>query len=330
MTRTPSEGVTIPKSYEELQQNWGKFIFDLLQRINKIQRNMDDLYQQIWLKLIEADFLTRFDDYKQTQMPKVLSAVDSCDLLGVTWVQWVTAMGLHHNGIPVLDEYGKVISRKKGRWMPTPINIAEFEAAGLAGYTSMAALYAFEDVIRLSFETHRCANGSLRRAFKKMGQDVRGGLLYGSERPEGAAKLPAVRVTKSMFKNYLAMAVGNHFANYCRTEFRRHKERPFQQPTFVEDDAPFWETALPDPKAVKSDTMVALSQAKQILSNTLFECLEGVQTPKKPEDHATEMFRHLYSGASLKQALCRMDLPPTVRSAVLNTIRPMAESYIML
>jgi len=330
MTPTPSEGSVVPKNYDELQKQYGALIYKLLLKYNKVERNMEDLHSYVWVKILEASLLERFEDYVSRQTPKVLSALECCVFLGVSWGQWITAMGSYHVGeARGTDQYGNV-RRRQGRWMPTPINLAEFEARGLPGYSAKSALFAFDDIVRLSVDEVRLNNGKIRRPFRVMGRDIDSeGRVVGETRPEGLIKFPDVHVTKAQFRNYLATAVLNHYANFCRTAERRHKERPVTLPAFLrEDDAPSWESTLPDQQA-GADTMLALAEARQMLSATLHECLDGVPSCKPVAEHETEVFSMLENGSSLMQALRDSNLPPKVRNAVLDTIRPLAADFAL-
>jgi hypothetical protein len=314
----------VPKNYNELHERYGKLIHIVLTKKNKVERNMEDLHSYIWMKILEAKLLERFEDYVRCQVPKVLTALEACELLGVSWGQWATAMWAYHKGVP-RKRQGKRgrIPRKKGRWMPTPINVAEFQARGLAGYSAKTALFAFSDIIQLSLDERQFKNGSVRKPFLLIGRNIQNGTVIGRDRPEGYLKFPVVRVTKSMFRNYLIMAVLNHYANFCRTEDRRHKERPYIPPPFVEDEAQAWETNLPDKKADAS-TMIALSEARKILSTTIRKALSGVESCKPIEEHETEVFASLENGASLMRALRDTALPPKICQCVVDTMRPLA------
>jgi hypothetical protein len=324
MTPKSSEGPVVPQSFTELQQQYGPLIHKLLCKYNKIERNMEDLHSHVWMKLLEANLLERFEEHVQRQAPKVLTAIEACDFLGVSWKQWTVAMSAYHKGTVVKDILGLPTKRrKKGRWMPTPINIDAVR------YNSKDAMFAFDDIIQLSLD-ERAPDGTIRRAFKVMGRQIDSeGNVVAETRPEGCAKFPDVPVTKAQFRNYLTMAVLNHYANFCRTEARRHKERPHTPPAYLRDDAdaPAWESTLPDTSHADVDTMMALAEARKMLSETLHECVDGVTLCKPIEEHETEVFAMLEEGASLMQALRASDLPSRVRNAVLDTIRPLAPEF---
>lgn len=320
MASTTSEGFVVPRSYTELQRQYGPYIQRLLGRFNKVERNFEDLHSHIWVKILEARVLERFDEYVEKQVPKVLSAIEACDLLGISWQQWRAAMSTYHKGIPTqIDEDGEVVQRRRGRWMPTPINAAEFQARGIDGHTSKYALFSFIDVLQLTLEER--IDGVLRKPFRVTGRMIDSeGNVIAQERPEGDIKIPEVRVTPSQFKNYLTMAVLNHYANFCRTMKRRHKERP-HTPHAQQEDATAWESTLPDQTQSPQDTMVELEQARGILKLTLEECLDGVQDCRPAEEHEVEIFTKLKEGQSLMQALRSADLPNRVRKSVLDVLR---------
>lgn len=329
MTLIPSEGSVVPGTYDELQQQYGGLIYKLLCKYNKIERNMEDLHSYVWVKILEANLLERFDEYVQNQVPKVLSALEVCDLLGVSFNQWRTAMWAYHKGDPrTYDANGGVLDRRQGRWMPTPINLAEFQAQGLAGYSAKTALFAFDDIIRLAADERRFKNGKIQGAFRLMGREIDlAGQILGETRVEGNIKLPEVHITRTQFRNYLTRSILNHYANFCRTAERRHKERPFTPPASWDEDSPSWEATVEDKHSADAHLKLTLVEARKILSDTLHECMDGVESCKPIEKHESEVFEMLENGASLMQALRESEIPPRVRTAVLDTIRPLAQEF---
>lgn len=315
----------IPEDYNDLQRQYGTLIYKTLLKANKVDRNFEDLLGYVWMKLLEARLLDRFKEHVQRQIPKVLTALQVCDFFGISWSQWIVAMGAYHKGVPSKYRWdGKIIARKKGRWMPTPINLAEFKAQGLAGYASKDALFDLEDIVKLSLDEKRLKNGNIRGAFLIMGREVRDGVIVGGERPEGYLKFPEVKTTRTQFKNYLLRAVMNHYANFCRTQNRKHKERP---QISTGEEAIIWENTLPDSKAVGTDNQVALKEAQKLLSETLREYLEGIQSDKEIEEYELEIFTSLGDGTSLMRALRNSDLPPKICKSIFETVRPRVNEF---
>lgn len=74
-------------------------------------------------------------------------------------------------------------------------------------------------------------------------------------------KLPPPKATKKHFLNYLKVAIGNRWANFCRYESRRHQERVWDtfsdQKSNVEDPAP-WEDRQEVPSNQEGCADVAL------------------------------------------------------------------------
>jgi hypothetical protein len=67
--------------------------------------------------------------------------------------------------------------------------------------------------------------------------------------------------------------------------------------------------------------MVELTEARQLLQETLADCLEDVPDCRPAQEHEAEIFGKLQEGQSLIQALKDAALPPRVRKAVLSTLR---------
>jgi hypothetical protein len=299
-----TERFLVPKTYAELQKLYGSHIKKLLLRCNRVDRNFEDLHSYVWVKILEARVLDRFEDHMAKQTPKVLSGLEICDLLGVSWRQWVQTIKAYHTG-------------KRALWMPTPVNEAEFRLQGLSWFNSKTASYSYEDVIQLTWGQN--IRGRLRWAFNQWGQDVKDGIIIGPTRPEGHLKIPEVRPTPSQFKNYLSTSVLNHYANFCRTLKRRHQERP-QTPRGFEGDATPWEDTLEEVKEAPAELKVALSEARTLLSETIQSCLMEFGI-KAGGDAEGKIFAQLQEGATLIQALKGAGLPVRVRKSVIKSIR---------
>lgn len=308
MTASP-DGFLVPRTYAELQKVYGPHIKKLLMRCNRVERNFEDLHSYVWVKIMEARVLDRFVDHMAKQTPKVLSGLEACALLGVSWQQWVETVSGYHTG-------------KRPLWMPTPVNEAVFRLQGLSWFDSKDASFAYEDVIRLTWGEK--VSGRVRYPFSRWGQDIRDGLLVGASRPEGHLKIPDVRPTPSQFKNYLSTAVLNHYANFCRTLKRRHKERP-QTPRGFEGDPTPWEDTLEEVTQAPAEVKVALSEARTLLSETIQSCLMEFGIPAGG-DAEGKIFAQLQEGATLLQALKGAGLPVRVRKSVIRSIREDCES----
>lgn len=300
MTASLESSFLVPRTYAELQQEYGPHIKKLLMRCNRVDRNFDDLHSYVWMKILEARVLERFEEHIAKQLPRTLSGLQACDLLGVSWQQWVEALSSYHTGHSVF-------------WMPTPVNEAQFRHLGLDWLDTKEASYSYEDVIRLTWDEEG------RPPFKKWGQEILDGVVVGGSRPEGYLKIPRVRPTPSQFKNYLSTAVLNHYANFCRTLKRRHQERP-QTPRGFEGEATPWEDTLEEVKDAPLELKVALSEARTLLSDKLQSCLMEFGIPGD-DDAEGKIFAQLQEGATLLQALKGAGLPVRVRKSVIRSIR---------
>lgn len=296
----------VPRDYNDLQRKYGEFIAKLVARYNKVGRNLTDLHNHIWMKLIEADVITKYMQLIEVQMPKTVTAVEACTFLGINFNQWRTAMWAYHKQDPIYDKNGVEIGRRQGHWMPTPLNLAEFLARNLKGYSAKSAIFDFEDILRLASEERVMKDGSVRGSFAK----------------SGPIELDGPKASKGHFQGYLARAIHNNFANWCRTIKRRHQERPadtFFSERMIEDPTP-WESRLPDEFAAGQDTLVALHEAKSKISSSLAKSMQGITSCKPVEDHEGDLFHFLENGYTLRESVEKMDIPDRVRSSILRAV----------
>jgi len=303
MTASP-ESFVVPCSYAELQKLYGLHIKKLLMRCNTVGSNFEDLHSYVWVKIMEARLLDRFEDHVSRQTPKVITAIEACDLLGVSWQDWVQTLRAYHTG-------------KRKLWMPTPVNEAEFRLQGVSWFTAKNATFSYDEIIHLTHGEH--IRGKLRWAFNHWGRDVQNGIVIGESRPGYLFKIPELRATKSQFKNYLSTAVLNHYANFCRTLKRRHQERT-QIPRGFDGDPTLWEDTLEEVKEAPSDVKVALSEARALLSEAIQSCLTEFGIPVVGDEEG-KIIAQLQDGASLPHALKCSGLPARVRRSVLKSIR---------
>ncbi len=298
----------IPQNYEDLKVQYGVYVATLVTRYNKVQRNTEELLSYVWVQLVVADIINRFQTHVAVQMPKTMTAVQACEFLSIKFNQWRTAMWAFHKGDPIIKG-GRVVGRRQGHWMPTPINLAEFEAKGQAGYSAKTALFDFDDIFRLSHEERVLKSGRTVPMFSK----------------QGPIMLPKNKATEMHFKAYLSRAIRNHILNWCRTQRRKHQERAYD--TFTqfaafgrEDASQSWESSLEDPHGARQDAIVEVEEMTTKLSAKLREVLVGVPTCKPVEEHEAEMYDLLKDGYTLSDALRKMDLPKNAQKAMLRMV----------
>lgn len=174
----------VPHNYEELVRDWGDFIAARVKHFNKVERNFEDLLQDVWMRLMNAKFLERFVGSAAARLPTTMTAEQAIVYLGVTWKQWEHV--LRRN---TADEE---------KWAPKPIGfhgqLAEGEEIPLL---SRQAVFLTEEI--------------------KILDEIDPWRTRPNER-----KRPTI--TARGFKAYLTQAIRNHFANFCRTRNRKYKD----------------------------------------------------------------------------------------------------------
>jgi len=288
----------VPKDYSELQKHYGTYIQTLLNRYNKVERNFEDLHSYIWVKLLEARLLERFNAHITSQVPKVVTGIQATDILGCSWHQWIGAhRDFHVKGKIELD-------------MPSPINEPELTLEGLVPWQEREALYALSDVLNLTIE--RSIGGVWRTPISPMGLKVQDGNVVGGPRPEGCLKIPVVDPTPAQFKGYLTRSVLNSYANFCRTLSRRHKERPALVRA-GDEDQPVWEATLEDGGTASQEVQTCLHEAQELIDHHLNGTPEGEELQKI-------VFSRMEDGTSLLQALRDTNVSPRVRKILLRAL----------
>lgn len=301
-----STGFSVPETYPELQARYGTYIRKLLAQHNKYEDNLDDIHGYVWLKLLEAEFLARFSEYIRREPPKLLSALEACDALGVSWNQWVAFLWANRT-----DE--------DEAFVVTPVNLEDYDIRGVPWYNSPEALFSGVDVIGLS--AGALIHGEPRWAFECAGQDVRGGVVYNATRPEGLFKYPKARVPEKLFENYLKRAVLNHYANFCRTQTRRHKERP-QTPQGEEGHLTYWEDTLIEENEPSIEVRIEEKQARMMLRQAARAALESVGIRSGDEEEV--ILALLDQGLTLAQALRERGYSPRLRKSLVRSIQTRA------
>lgn len=115
----------LPKDNRELVSMYGDVVAQHVNRICKIRspEELEDVCQQMWIKLLEKDIVAKFMQACRTKLPRTMTLAESLAYLGIKHSQWVTAV-TRNKADP---EY----------WVPMPIN---------GKRTSLEALYRTEDI----------------------------------------------------------------------------------------------------------------------------------------------------------------------------------------
>lgn len=188
----------IPKDYNDLVRQDGAFVKRVLSRINRGgSATYDDVFQHIILKLIEADVLGKFQRMVAAKMPLTMSAEEACRYLGIKFPQWRSRQHSFRFGCKKAGWE----QPWKAKWAPEPVDEQGMPLGGDKGYAGKKTRYLTTEIERLGEE-----KGFRRIHFQ----------------PEDAT---GPVVSASQWQGYLKTAIHNHWANYCRTASRRHKER---------------------------------------------------------------------------------------------------------
>lgn len=270
----------IPRDYNELLRNFGPFIANEIRKRNTVVDNFEDAYQEVLLKLFEAQIIEKFHDRVSGTVPETLTALEACRTLGITFGQWQPKMRAFHTGRPSRAKDG---TRTPAKWMPTPIS---------GGYTSKTAVFATSDIIQID--------------------SVEIGHEWRHRAPVEPPQQPTA--TPYQFLNYLGTACRNHFANFCRTRSRKWKDRggdsmPGKRllgentPQFRTEDGAYnnhWEDTIRDEIA---DTRI---EAQVDLSRALDKIAARVPERAMQE----EIAKNLSDGYTLVESIKRSSLPP--------------------
>jgi len=196
----------IPTTYEEMFHTYQPLVSGYVRRVNRLPEFERDIVQHLWGKVLEVDLLAKFKAHTNNQTEQRYTALQACDILGVTWEDWLLAAREYHENASPL-------------WMPTPANIGDYR--GSEWLSDQNAEYSTDDILMLSV-----GDSDGQTALRVGARKVVGGVDQGpSPHGEGYVEIPEYQPSEALFRNYLNRAISNHYANYCRTVSRRHQER---------------------------------------------------------------------------------------------------------
>lgn len=118
---------SVPRNNEELVKHYGRFVAEKVGHLNKTKANFADILQSVWVRLLEADIVTKFHARYAEGRPSALNTEEVCLHLAISVDSWTEAQAAYRAGVGAIQ------------WMPTPV-------AG--DPTSLDALWATDDVER--------------------------------------------------------------------------------------------------------------------------------------------------------------------------------------
>jgi len=100
----------LPRNFDELATEYGDYIAKQVERYNKVDRNFEDLFQAIWLKLMESNLLEKFAKKARATLPPTMTTVEASAYLGIE----------HHPGWHNIVKASKALKAKRLK-IPVPI-----------------------------------------------------------------------------------------------------------------------------------------------------------------------------------------------------------------
>lgn len=180
--------VGLPRTFDEMFREFGDFIAKKVASYNKVQRNFEDLYQEVCCKLIGSDLLNRFVERQARTLPRTMYAREAAAIMGVSFD---TFQGIlcwkHHNGMDDDENMGPGLD------------------FGTVDGKSM-------------FDDHAVFNTSDIRDLDEVTENLSS---LDHVRVPRSITWPLQALG---FRAYLTQAIHNHFANWCRTRSRKYRD----------------------------------------------------------------------------------------------------------
>jgi DNA-directed RNA polymerase specialized sigma24 family protein len=320
----------VPRNNDELVKAYGPYVSKLVMRHNRIMTNYKDLVQHIWLKLIEADVLGKYHR-SLGHLPKTLTARQACNYLCMPWYDFMRRVhdgvktecrynrvhlrdnGQCHrcstNGVQVTeslkmlrstspDTYpesvAKICARLRLEDLPERLWVVEV----VGGKETTTCLFCTR-TLRISGVSYRWyptpQKGHWTHPLAPYNREdierLRLVLETETDRPVDLEADPSSVLSKSLFKQYLARAVHNSYANWCRTRARRYQET---YKGYDETTGRHWEDTLGDTFGVSQEVMCDL--------NTSVRYLAGGGSPDGSSvESEAEVVRLIESGKSIQE-----------------------------
>jgi len=88
----------VPRDNKELYVRYSTNVARLVRKYDVVGRHFDDMLQAVWLRLLEADILGKYDT-SLDRPPPILTGRQAAQHLSITWSQWRVAMWRTEVGI---------------------------------------------------------------------------------------------------------------------------------------------------------------------------------------------------------------------------------------
>ncbi len=217
-------------------------------------------------------------------------------------------------------------TRKSDPWLPTPVRgtlskgLNDTAVYDVVDVEKLANIIRTDDSYDLEYNAYQAWEAARKPGYKTTRRKRRfSNHSPISDRPlteKTVVNMVPAKVTANMFRAYLRQAISNHFANFCRTHYRRHQEQTgdmfgdvgFKNAEGGYDDK--WENKLEDKS---SERLVEMKMALRTVSKTMSD--RGITVAMQDE-----IFALMDQGSSLATALNKVKLHHSQKRVVLRAL----------
>ena len=262
----------VPSTNEIFFKLYASFIAKVVKQYDRIGRYTEDIFQDVCMHLVAANFLGVFNQSSQGKVPLLVTGAGAVAILGISRDQWITAQRRR-------EELTKALALGQdfhpSAWAPCPVNVRA--DGSLNNGLRKGDLFYTEEVLETKCHWHKFHQEPISFAI---------------------AEAP----TRAKFENYLRRAVRNYVKNYFRT-LGRHDRDIYLEP---KEDGSAWEAELEDGQREVQEEMVDLSRVCNKLghqSKPLLKLLEKANMKK--EGASTCALQNALMRLNLSQGILR-------------------------
>jgi DNA-directed RNA polymerase specialized sigma24 family protein len=295
---------SVPQDYEELLAMHGRFIAQQVQNHNKVHRNFEDLFQEVWMRLKANQVLENFVAGATFRLPAKMHVIDVCAYFGIKFSTWRQHQSLWMKYEKTIAADGVMDGNPPSLYMPSPI---EGKRCSDEVFYNGADILLIQDTL-----TELEARGMKKRPFKPVRERIH------------------PPITAHGFKAYLARAIHNIFANFCRTVDRKCKEQLMPPEVSMarhtdgtyhvrhvehrSDSAPSWESSLTAAMEVDDEELVDMAatirkagvDVTTTAGRQIAETANALHRQNRPTDEKLRVLDLVCHGWSLREALDRV------------------------
>ncbi len=320
----------IPRDYKQLFDEYGDFIAYTCQRYGRQDQAPADLLQYTWERLLHVDVLNKYVSCLTTNstMPDTVSTLEACALLGVGFGAWRSAhwsyqvifkkvlggkapVGAKNRGMTKIRGLRVRCKLCKGAGTMQEVPCSKCKGEGQAGeIRGERWVLWMPEPLPVDGKPVGPVSSKARFKTKQVIQLAEMGYFKGI-----CVNLPTPTATVSHFKNYLRQCIKNHFANWVRTNSRRHKERPADM---------FAQFRDPDGEGFNmEDRIVDTNSTGRMEATVDIARVMGRAGTDELFQHKEGLLDLLGEGYSLAEAAKKLGLSSQTRAAVQRALQSM-------